>query len=183
MCDNSESPSGCSWHSSLNDSLETITQGILWFWNQWQYGLPVSPPSSHRYLKGQNVEQNKMQVTKLLMCFEWKCWDYEEEVVKCTLGVWEWPRLQPCELMKDALWLSLPGRHRGWPCPPEVGRMAVRGHKDRKQLLSKHQYPPLPQGIFQFRKWPYSKITKWHVARPKIHIQSVVMDYLLHFLI
>jgi len=34
-------------------------------------------------------------------------------VVKCTLGVWKWPRLQPCKPMKDELLLSLPGREIG----------------------------------------------------------------------
>lgn len=42
-------------------------------------------------------------------------------MVKCTLGVWKWPRLQPCKLMKDELSLSLPGRQRDWPYTQEVG--------------------------------------------------------------
>lgn len=58
----------------------------------------------------------------------------------------------------------------------EMGHTAVGGHGNKKQLV------PLLQGIL-FWKWPYSKITKWQLARPKIHIQSVAMDCWLHFLI
>lgn len=59
----------------------------------------------------------------------------------------------------------------------EMGHTAVGGHGNKKHLV------PLLQGILLFWKWPYSKITKWQLARPKIHIQSVAMACLLHFLI
>lgn len=73
------------------------------------------------------------------MCGEWKCWDSKEAVAKYTLGIQKRPRRQPCECMKDELWLSLPGRQRDGPCTQEVGSMAVRGREDKKQLFSKHQ--------------------------------------------
>lgn len=73
-------------------------------------------------------------------------------MVKCTLGVWKWPRLQPCKLMKDELRLSVPDRQRGPSYPPEVGNTTVRGHTDKKQLFSKHKYPPT-------RNLPIPKVT------------------------
>lgn len=44
---------------------------------------------------------------------------FKEAVVKYTLGIQKRPRLQPCECMKDELWLSLPGRQRDGPCTQE----------------------------------------------------------------
>lgn len=59
-------------------------------------------------------------------------------MVKCTLGVYKRPRLQPCKPMKDEPWPTLPSRQER-PLAPPTG--AVRGHEDKKQLFSKHQYP------------------------------------------
>lgn len=70
-------------------------------------------------------------------------------MVKCTLGIWKWPRLQPCKLMKDEFWLSLLGREIG-PTLRGGGSMALRGHEDKKHYLANTS--TLLQGIFQFRK-------------------------------
>lgn len=51
-----------------------------------------------------------------------------------------------------------------WSYTQEMGRMAVKENDTENQLVPSHK-------VFS-----YSKITKWQVARPKIHIQSALMD-------
>lgn len=82
--------------------------------------------------------------------------------------------------MRDELRPFPPGRQR--PPHTQDTPAAGRGHEDKKQLFSKHQYPPNKESS-NSESDPILKLPSGKWPGQKIHIQSVVMDYLLHFLI
>lgn len=165
------------WFSRDNDSgcrcviLKSVTTQFP--------SLPILLPQI--YLKGQNTEQIKC---KFQSCWCVSSGSAEIRRRKWISTPWAFGNGHVCSPVSS--WRMSSGclfqadREVG-PTLQKWGAWLWGGKEIRNNYLANSS--TLLQGIFQFRKWPYSKITKWQVSRPKIHIQSAVMDYLLHFLI